>query len=81
MTAAQLRQRLARRLAWQAEVNDPVRQPRNRLPTLAPLRAFQTRRLTASFDDFLAHPRMRPAAEFFLTDLYGERDFSAILDR
>ncbi|KFN45275.1 FFLEELY motif protein [Arenimonas composti] len=77
MSSPELRQRLARRLAWQAEVNDPVRQPRNRLPTLAPLRAWQTRRLTEGFADFLDHPRMRPAAEFFLTDLYGERDFSA----
>ena len=34
-------------------------------------------RLADSFRDFLASPRMRPAAEFFLTDLYGERDFSA----
>lgn len=25
----------------------------------------------------LADPRMQPAAEFFLTDLYGDRDFSA----
>jgi len=71
------RQRLARRLAWQQALHDPVREPRNRLPTLAPLRAWQTRRLADGFKDFLANPRMRPAAEFFLSDLYGERDFSA----
>lgn len=77
MSSPQLRQRLAKRLAWQAEVNDAQAQPRNLLPTLPMLRAWQTRRLTADFADFLADPRMRPAAEFFLSDLYGERDFSA----
>lgn len=71
------RQRLAKRLAWQQAIHDPVRQPLNRLPTLPLLRAWQTRRLADGFKDFLANPRMRPAAEFFLTDLYGDRDFSA----
>lgn len=77
MSLTPLRQRLASRLAWQRDVHDPSRDPRNRLPTLPMLRAWQTRRLTASFEDFLANPRMRPAAEFFLSDLYGEKDFSA----
>lgn len=77
MSHAFQRHRLAQRLAWQQALHDPVREPRNRLPTLPPLRAWQTRRLSDSFQDFLANPRMRPAAEFFLTDLYGERDFSA----
>ncbi|HEX5694659.1 MAG TPA: hypothetical protein VFY00_08600 [Arenimonas sp.] len=77
MSHAFQRHRLAQRLAWQQALHDPVREPRNRLPTLPLLRAWQTRRLTDSFRDFLADPRMRPAAEFFLTDLYGERDFSA----
>jgi hypothetical protein len=71
------RQRLAKRLAWQQAIHDPVRQPLNRLPTLKLLRAWQTKRLADGFKDFLANPRMRPAAEFFLTDLYGDKDFSA----
>ena len=71
------RQRLANRLAWQRAVHDPVSQPLNRLPTLPLLRAWQTQRLADGFKDFLANPRMRPAAEFFLSDLYGDRDFSA----
>ena len=71
------RQRLAKRLAWQQAIHDPVRQPLNRLPTLPLLRAWQTKRLADGFKDFLANARMRPAAEFFLTDLYGDRDFSA----
>ena len=71
------RRRLGRRLQWQKAVNDPVREPRNRLATLSALRQWQTRRLRDSFADFLADPQMRPAAEFFLTDLYSDRDFSA----
>lgn len=77
MSHALQRHRLGQRLAWQQAVNDPAREPRNRLPTLPLLRAWQAKRLADGFRDFLASPRMRPAAEFFLTDLYGERDFSA----
>lgn len=70
------RQRLAQRLAWQQAINDPLREPRNRLPMLPLLRQWQARRLQAGFQDFLADPTMRPAAEFFLSDLYSDRDFS-----
>lgn len=76
MSQARLRQRLAHRLAWQQLIHDPRHEPRNRLPTLAMLRSWQSRRLADGFADFLADPRMRPAAEFFLSDLYGDRDFS-----
>lgn len=74
--AQRLRQRLATRLAWQQRVHDPDREPRNRLPTLSPLRRWQSQRLASSFADFLADARMRPAAEFFLSDLYADKDFS-----
>ena len=73
----EFRDRLARRLAWQRAAHDPVRDPRNLLPQLSMLRQWQAGRLAASFSDFLADARMRPAAEFFLSDLYGDRDFSA----
>ena len=73
----EFRQRLARRLAWQRTAHDPVRDPRNLLPQLSLLRQWQAQRLAGSFTDFLADPRMRPAAQFFLSDLYGDRDFSA----
>jgi hypothetical protein len=73
----EFRQRLARRLAWQRAAHDAQRDLRNRLPQLSLLRQWQARRLGESFVDFLADPRMRPAAIFFLTDLYGDRDFSA----
>lgn len=74
--ASVLRLRMAKRLAWQQSAHDPERDPRNRLPLLSPLRAWQTRRLERSFRHFLDDARMRPAAVFFLTDLYGDRDFS-----
>ena len=73
----EFRQRLARRLDWQKAVNDPEREPRNRLPTLPLLRQWQSKRLEAGFQDFLRDPSMRPAAQFFLSDLYADRDFSA----
>jgi hypothetical protein len=77
MSHQEFRDRLARRLAWQRAAHDPARDPRNRLPQLSMLRQWQSQRLASSFEDFLANPRMRPAAEFFLADLYGDRDFSA----
>ncbi len=72
-----IRAQLARRLAWQRAAHDQARDPRNRLPTLPLVRQWQALRLEKSFGDFLASPTMRPAALFFLSDLYGDRDFSA----
>jgi len=40
------------------------------------LRRWQAQRLARSYADLLASERYRPAAEFFLTDLYGEKDFT-----
>lgn len=74
---AALRSRLAKRLAWQQDLNDPVADPRNRLAILRPLQQWQSKRLTTSFAAMLSDARMEPAAQFFLTDLYGDRDFSA----
>jgi hypothetical protein len=48
-----------------------------RLPTLGPLRRWQSERLRNSFDEILANPKMQPAGEFFLADLYADKDFSA----
>jgi hypothetical protein len=72
----EFRQRLARRLSWQKRIHDPQLEPRNRLATLALLRQWQSRRLEAGFADFLRDPAKRPAAQFFLSDLYADRDFS-----
>jgi hypothetical protein len=71
-----LRRCLTHRIAWQQRLNDTVAEPRNRLPTLKPLRRWQAERLAGSFTDLLADPKMRPAAQFFLTDLYGDQDFT-----
>ena len=38
------------------------------------LRAWQAARLSRTYADLLASPRYRPAAEFFLSDLYGAHD-------
>lgn len=43
---------------------------------LAVLRRWQSERLEASFEDVLADPVMRQAGRFFLSDLYGDQDFS-----
>jgi hypothetical protein len=53
-----------------------VVEPRNGDPRLPELRRWQMHRLAASFKRFLDDPVSRPAAEFFLSDLYGDRDFS-----
>lgn len=45
-------------------------------PRLAAVRAWQSRRLSHSYADLLAHERYAPACRFFLEDLYSARDFS-----
>lgn len=72
----EFRERLARRLQWQAAVHDARREPRNALATLSMLRQWQAKRLEGAFQDFLADAQRAPAAQFFLSDLYGDRDFS-----
>ncbi len=37
---------------------------------------YQQRRFAATYDDLLANPRYRPAARFFLDELYGPTDFT-----
>jgi hypothetical protein len=72
-----LKHKLARRLAWQQRLNDPRHEKRLQLPNLGELKRWQSARLRQSFRDVLQKPHMRPAGEFFLTDLYADRDFSA----
>lgn len=68
--------RLQRRLACHQALHDPSVEPRNTLPWLPRLRRWQAQRLERSFRHYLEDPVMRPAARFFLTDVYGDRDFS-----
>jgi len=53
-----------------------VREPRNASHWLRPLQAWQAQRLEHSFAGFLEDPARRPAARFFLTDVYGDHDFT-----
>lgn len=68
--------RLQRRLACHQALHDPRIEPRNRSPRLAEVRRWQARRLERSFRGFLEDARTAPAARFFLTDVYGDHDFS-----
>lgn len=67
---------LLRRLACHQALHDPAREPRNRLRWLPELRRWQAARLERSFAGYLADPEVAPAAHFFLTDVYGDHDFS-----
>ncbi|CAN7362118.1 hypothetical protein LJR168_002142 [Pseudoxanthomonas sp. LjRoot168] len=69
-------ERVGRRLAWHQAAHDPAREPRNRLRWLPEVRRWQAARLEASFAHFLNDPTRRAAAMFFLTDVYGDHDFS-----
>jgi hypothetical protein len=69
-------ERVGRRLAWHQALHDPVQEPRNRLRWLPELRRWQAARLETSFEHFLNDPQRRAAAMFFLTDVYGDHDFS-----
>lgn len=76
MSTSTVSRRLGRRLACHQALFDPLREPRNRLRWLPELRRWQAARLRAGFARFLDDPSRRPAAEFFLTDVYGDHDFS-----
>lgn len=68
--------RLGRRLAWHQALHDAALEPRNNLRWLPILRQWQAKRLEESFEHFLYDPQRRAAALFFLTDVYGDHDFS-----
>lgn len=69
-------QRLGKRLQWHQALHDFSLEPRNTLRWLPILRQWQARRLEDSFEHFLQDPQRRAAALFFLTDVYGDHDFS-----
>ena len=69
-------ERLGRRLEWHQALHDPRQEPRNRLRWLPLLRQWQAKRLEHSFQNFLNDPQREAAARFFLTDVYGDHDFS-----
>lgn len=71
-----LAQRLTTLLGRHQALHDPRSEPRNRLRWLPEVRRWQAERLEASFDRFLRDPVRRPAAQFFLSDVYNDHDFS-----
>lgn len=71
-----LAQRLTSLLVRHQALHDPSHEPRNRLRWLPDVRRWQAERLEASFDRFLRDPTRRPAAQFFLSDVYNDHDFS-----
>lgn len=69
---AEIERLLARRRALEARtLRNPALGER-----LRALRAWQARRLAASYEDLRRDPRYTAAVEFFLSDLYGPQDFS-----
>ena len=70
----------AQRLTWllgrHRALHDPDIEPRNRLRWVSEVRRWQAQRLETSFDRFLHDPKRRPAAQFFLSDVYNDHDFS-----
>lgn len=76
-SATALDRRLARVLECNRHGRDPVAEPRNASPWLPVLQRWQSARLETTFTDFLAEPRTRPAARFFLDDLYGDYDVTS----
>jgi hypothetical protein len=81
MSSAETREHAARRLAEQLERSRLARlrqYDENGLrPECRMLAAWQAGRLRHTYRDLLETSRYRKAVEFFLDDLYGEKDFSA----
>jgi hypothetical protein len=75
-TRIRLQAQLDRRLRWHRRVHDAESEPRNRSALAPALRRWQATRLARTYADLRADPRTGPATEFFLEDLYGDRDFS-----
>ena len=69
--ALRLHLKTAKSLRQQANCDPSVAGKRLRL------REWQAARLARTHADLLASPRFGQAAEFFLSDLYGPKDFSS----
>ena len=81
MASTETRDSGARRLAEQLERSRLARlrqyDEQGLRPECRQLAAWQARRLRHTYRDLLEVSRYRKAVEFFLTDLYGDKDFSA----
>ncbi|WP_393999987.1 hypothetical protein ACF3M1_09255 [Luteimonas sp. WGS1318] len=76
MSRSDVHVRLGTRLRWHQRLHDPHSEPRNRSRWVAEVRRWQAERLASSFAHALEDPGRRPAAEFFLEHVYGDRDFT-----
>jgi hypothetical protein len=68
--------RLLARLAQARPGHHEEVTPEGLTAELVLLRAWQSNRLAQTYQDLLTSKRYRPAAEFFLSDIYAPRDFS-----
>ncbi|HWS39975.1 MAG TPA: hypothetical protein VN247_01640 [Arenimonas sp.] len=75
MSANHLQAQLARRLKWQKQAHKLEMENKELAKYLPMLRKWQANRLETSFARFLDDTKTQPAAHFFLTDLYGDREF------
>ena len=71
-----VKERLKHWLVDNRNAHDEALEPANRSARVGELRQFQARRLAASCADLRRTPRYAAAAEFFLSDLYSEKDFT-----
>ncbi len=67
---------LTKLLERNQQLRDPEQTPGNLSPWLPELQRWQSWRLAESYQDLRDSARYAAAAEFFLTDLYGDRDVS-----
>lgn len=75
-TPSPIARRLSRLLLANQYLRDPQRHVENTSPWLPVLQRWQAQRLASSFRGLLERDDTRPAAEFFLSDLYGDHDVS-----
>lgn len=75
MSVDNLQKRLSRRLRWQKQAHQLEKSDRVLINHLPGLRAWQSERLARSFAHFMHDPSKKLAAQFFLSDLYGDADF------
>ena len=76
MTPAALADSIRAHLAQVAQLRAARQANATLAAQVAALKTYQARRFANSYADLLAHPRYRPAAQFFLDDLYGPQEFA-----
>ncbi|MBP6309045.1 MAG: hypothetical protein KA350_00075 [Arenimonas sp.] len=75
MSVRRLQEKLTSRLLWQKQAHELELGDKVLAKYLPELRKWQSNRLRVSFNRFIENPKTKPAAEFFLSDLYGDQEF------